>query len=114
MFSAVSFSAPIERAWRIDDDGRANMIHPEFRLTRSQDLATSYHDAGLFYWGTRRYWLAAGAGDDQQGEQMRLHVLPPWRAVDIDTLEDWQQAELLYRLAAETSSNDQPHQETAP
>ena len=114
VFSAASFPAPIERAWRVDDEGRANMIHPEFRLTRSQDLATTYHDAGLFYWGTRRYWLAAGAGDDQLGEQMRLHVLPPWRAVDIDTLEDWQQAELLYRLAAETSSNDLPHQETAP
>jgi pseudaminic acid cytidylyltransferase len=99
VFSAASFPAPIERAWQVDDDGDAKMIRPEFRLTRSQDLTTAYHDAGLFYWGTRDYWLAAGDAD-QQSQRARLHVLPRWRAVDIDTVEDWEQAELLYSVAA--------------
>jgi N-acylneuraminate cytidylyltransferase len=101
VFSAVSFPGPIERAWRVDDAGRAHMIRPEYRLARSQDLPTTYHDAGQFYWGTRRYWLAAAAGADQHSEPTRLHVLPRWRAVDIDTPEDWEHAEVLYRLAAE-------------
>lgn len=101
VFSAASFPAPIERAWRVDGAGRGQMIRPEYRLARSQDLPATYHDAGLFYWGTRGYWLAAAAGADQHGEPTRLYVLPRWRAVDIDTPEDWEQAELLYRLAAE-------------
>lgn len=35
------------------------------------------------------------------------YIIPRWRAVDIDTLEDWEQAELLYQ-ALQLSRKSEP------
>ena len=67
-------------------------LFPEFELTRTQDLNTAYHDAGQFYWGWRNSWL----------KQPNIHShgqgfsIPTWRAIDIDTPDDWNRAEKLY------------------
>jgi pseudaminic acid cytidylyltransferase len=93
-FSVTSYAFPIQRAVRITPDGRVDAIYPEHRMTRSQDLEHAYHDAGQFYWGTARAFL----------EDMPLFaphsigvILPRHLVQDIDTLEDWEQAELMYR-----------------
>lgn len=94
-FTATTFAAPIQRALRVGDDGRAAMLHPEHRDTRSQDLEEHVHDAGQLYWGRRAAWL------EQRpvlGGDSAVHVLPRWRVVDIDTPEDWDRAELLFQL----------------
>jgi N-acylneuraminate cytidylyltransferase len=92
-FSVTSYAFPIQRALRITPGGRVDAIYPEHRMTRSQDLEHAYHDAGQFYWGTARAFL----------EDMPLFaphsigvVLPRHLVQDIDTLEDWKQAELMY------------------
>jgi N-acylneuraminate cytidylyltransferase len=92
-FSVTSYAFPIQRAVRITPEGRVDAIYPEHRMTRSQDLEHAYHDAGQFYWGTARAFL----------EDMPLFaphsigvVLPRHLVQDIDTLEDWTQAELMY------------------
>ena len=92
-FSVTSYAFPIQRAVRITPDGRVDAIYPEHRMTRSQDLEHAYHDAGQFYWGTARAFL----------EDMPLFaphsigvILPRHLVQDIDTLEDWNQAELMY------------------
>lgn len=92
-FSVTSYAFPIQRALRITPEGRVDAIYPEHRMTRSQDLEHAYHDAGQFYWGTARAFL----------EDMPLFasqsigvILPRHLVQDIDTLEDWQQAELMY------------------
>ena len=61
VFSACSYPAPIQRSWREDDDGCAEMIWPEHRLTRSQDLPEAFYDCGQFAWGYHD--LLAGAWD---------------------------------------------------
>jgi N-acylneuraminate cytidylyltransferase len=72
-------------------------FHTEFELVRTQDLEPAYHDAGQFYWGTRKAWLT----------NPRIHssavglVIPNWRVVDIDTLDDWQRAELLHQAISD-------------
>ena len=93
-FSVTSYAFPIQRAVRITPEGRVDAIYPEHRMTRSQDLEHAYHDAGQFYWGTARAFL----------EDMPLFaphsigvILPRHLVQDIDTLEDWDQAELMYQ-----------------
>jgi N-acylneuraminate cytidylyltransferase len=93
-FSVTSYAFPIQRALRITPEGRVDAIYPEHRMTRSQDLEHAYHDAGQFYWGTARAFL----------EDMPVFaphsigvILPRHLVQDIDTLEDWDQAELMYR-----------------
>ena len=92
-FSVTSYAFPIQRALRIMPEGRVDAIYPEHRMTRSQDLEHAYHDAGQFYWGTARAFL----------EDMPLFaphsigvILPRHLVQDIDTLADWNQAELMY------------------
>ncbi len=93
-FSVTSFSYPIQRALRMAPDGRVEPFNPEHRLTRSQDLEPAYHDAGQFYWGTARAFL-----DDTPlfSSQSVGVVLPRLFVQDIDTPEDWEQAEHMYR-----------------
>jgi pseudaminic acid cytidylyltransferase len=100
VFTVTTFPAPIQRALRRLPDGSCEMLHPEERLTRSQDLEEAYHDAGQFYWGTRDAWL----GDEPIfGRSSRLFVLPRWRVQDIDTEEDWRRAELMLRAVGDAT-----------
>ena len=71
------------------------MVHPEHELSRSQDLPERFHDAGQFYW----FRPAPLAGHDGffSANAAPIH-LPRERVQDIDTLEDWQCAELAHEL----------------
>ena len=92
VFPVTEFPSAIQRALRRGNDGRMSPFYPEFELTRTQDLEPAYHDAGQFYWGRAQAWLS----------NMRVHttgvgmVIPNWRVVDIDTLIDWERAEILF------------------
>ena len=93
-FSITSYPFPIQRAIRINAEGRVEMFSPEHFNTRSQDLEEAFHDAGQFYWGRAHAWL--------QGEMIfsphSLPVLlPRHRVQDIDTPEDWARAEWLFK-----------------
>lgn len=93
-FSAASFGYPVQRAVKLDATGRAGMFHPEHARSRSQDLEAAYHDAGQFYWGYASAWLR----DEIMLEgHARAVVLPRHRVQDIDTPEDWERAEWLFR-----------------
>ena len=95
VFTATSFPFPIQRALRKTADGRCEMIWPEHRQTRSQDLEPAFHDAGQFYFGTADAWLS---GRPIFGRDSSMLELPRARVQDIDTPEDWDRAELLFRL----------------
>jgi pseudaminic acid cytidylyltransferase len=93
-FSVTSYAFPIQRALRLTSDGRVDALYPEHRMTRSQDLEPAYHDAGQFYWGTARAFLE----DTPMFSSRSIGVvLPRFLVQDIDTLEDWEQAELMYQ-----------------
>lgn len=95
--SIASFSAPIDRAL-ILEEGQVRMRLEANRLVRSQDLPEAYHDAGQFCWGRTESWLA-GCGIFQA--PTAPVILPRIRVQDIDTQEDWAQAEILSRLLDE-------------
>ncbi|WP_454626240.1 pseudaminic acid cytidylyltransferase [Bradyrhizobium cenepequi] len=93
-FSVTGYAFPIQRAVRLTTDGRVDALHPEHRLTRSQDLEPAYHDAGQFYWGTARAFLDNVPLFSPRSIGV---ILPRTRVQDIDTAEDWELAEFMYR-----------------
>ncbi|WOE83312.1 pseudaminic acid cytidylyltransferase [Aeromonas veronii] len=95
IYTVAEFSFPIQRAVRMDEQGRVTPFWPEQMAKRSQDLEPAYQDAGQFYWGTRTAWLG---GISPVGGEGIGHILPRHRVVDIDTPEDWHLAELLYQV----------------
>lgn len=93
-FSVTSYVFPIQRAIRITVTGRVEMFNPELVNTRSQDLEETWHDAGQFYWGRAEAWLA---GRPIFTSDTVPVILPRHRVQDIDTEEDWERAELLFK-----------------
>lgn len=96
--SALPHPSPVWRAWQLDDDGTASMIWPENRTVRTQDLKPTYFDAGQFYWSKISYWPDQIDPKTADSARVGLQILRPWEAVDIDTSEDWDFAERLFRL----------------
>jgi pseudaminic acid cytidylyltransferase len=92
-FSVTRYAFPIQRALRVNAAGRVEMFQPEHRETRSQDLPEAWHDAGQFYWGTAEAWRE---GRPVLGPRSAPVPLPRYRVQDIDTPEDWRQAELMF------------------
>lgn len=94
-FSATSFPFPIQRALKIQSDGSTAMFQPEHANTRSQDLEEAYHDAGQFYWGTAEAFLNKKAIFSDNSFAI---VLPRTTVQDIDTPEDWDNAQAMFAL----------------
>lgn len=92
--SVASFAAPIQRALVIEQ-GNVRMMNDKNLLVRSQDLVEAYHDAGQFCWGLTEKWKA---GPQVFRAPTAPVVLPRHRVQDIDTPEDWAQAEIVARV----------------
>lgn len=92
--SVTTFPFPILRAMKLNEESQIRWAWPEYEQTRSQDLPEFYHDAGQFVWFDIASFL-------RNGKILMPDSLPvkiPRKFVqDIDTLEDWSVAELIYR-----------------
>lgn len=93
-FPVAPFPSAIQRALRRGGDGLTRPFHPEHVNTRTQDLEPAYFDAGQFYWAGADAWLD---GVSLHAQAVTV-VLPEWRVVDIDTPQDWECAQALYRV----------------
>jgi pseudaminic acid cytidylyltransferase len=98
VFTATSFPFPIQRAFRIRPSGHCEMFHPEQYNTRSQDLEHGYQDAGQFYWGSAQAYLENKIFFSTDSKPF---VIPRHRVQDIDTVQDWQRAEVMWRVLQE-------------
>ena len=94
VFTATSYSFPIQRAIRIDRHGYSSPFDQESISKRSQDLEEFFHDAGQFYLATADSWLKSINIFDR-GTPL---LLPRFFVQDIDTEEDWAYAEMMYSL----------------
>ena len=103
VFSATTFEFPIQHAIRVLPDGGVASFFPEYIGRRSQDLEQAYHDAGQFYWGKAEAFLSALPEIAVHAEAL---ILPRYRVQDIDTLEDWRRAELMYEMLRGTGEMD--------
>lgn len=103
-FTVSAFPAAVQRALRRGSDGTMAPFFPEYVETRTQDLEPAFYDAGQFYWGRTAAWLA-GQSPHLNG---RGFVIPEWRAVDIDTPDDWHRAELAFHTLARQHPGNTP------
>jgi pseudaminic acid cytidylyltransferase len=93
IYPVCEYHHPIYRGLRKLKNDKMEFLYPEFELTRTQDLEKVYHDTGQFYWGKVNAWL----------DNMKMHsnglgfTIPNWRVVDIDNIDDWKRAELLFK-----------------
>lgn len=94
-FSATSFAFPIQRAIKLNENNHVEMFNPEHFNTRSQDLEEAYHDAGQFYFGKAEAWLN---NKPIFSKDSRAVILPRHLVQDIDTMEDFVRAELMYKV----------------
>jgi CMP-N-acetylneuraminic acid synthetase len=90
--SVTTFDFSILHGFKRCQDDSLAFIWPEYEYTRSQDLPEFFHDAGQFYWVNVQKFQ----------EEKRLIMpgarpifLPRKRVQDMNTLEDWDAAELM-------------------
>ena len=57
VFSACKFDKSILRSFTLKKDKTIQFIKPNLINKNSQDLDTTFFDAGQFYWGTKKSWL---------------------------------------------------------
>tara|TARA_R110002012_G_scaffold40878_6_gene112365 strand:+ start:1658 stop:2359 length:702 start_codon:yes stop_codon:yes gene_type:complete len=101
-FSVTSFPFPIQRALKMQNGG-VYPFSPQDIPKRSQDLEEAYHDAGQFYWGKSEAFLK---GTPTFSETSIPIVLPRHLVQDIDTLEDWERAELMYKAYMQSQKGE--------
>ena len=94
VFTATTYAFPIQRAFKINQNDKVEMFNPENFTTRSQDLESAFHDAGQFYWGRANAWLKCESIFTSESSPL---ILPRYRVLDIDTKEDWAQAEMQFK-----------------
>ncbi|OEU66649.1 MAG: pseudaminic acid cytidylyltransferase [Desulfovibrio sp. S3730MH75] len=95
VLGVTEFAYPILRSFKLNEQGGVTYAFPEYSQSRSQDLPTFFHDAAQFYWHELTYLPA------DRAEGLNLpYFLPRHMAVDIDTTEDWEIAERLYKAFA--------------
>jgi N-acylneuraminate cytidylyltransferase len=92
--SVCEYAAPIQRSLQINSNGRIEMLYPEHSQTRSQDLPKAYHDAGQFYFGAAASFCAR---KPLLGPAALPLILPISHVQDIDTPEDWEYAEIMFK-----------------
>ena len=92
-FSVTTFDFPIQRAIRLQGTG-VEPVDATQMSKRSQDLEECYHDAGQFYWGRAEAFLESRGMFAQHSIPV---ILPRYLVQDIDTPEDWERAELMYK-----------------
>lgn len=89
--SATTFPFPIQRAFYEDNGGYVSMFQPENYPKRSQDLVEAFHDAGQFYFCRSR---AVRQSLNPTNSKFKAQILHRNKVVDIDTIEDFEIAEL--------------------
>ena len=94
-FTLVQYSYPIQRSLRKNADGYVEMNFPQYLGFRSQDLEPIYHDAGQFY------FVKTNAFYEEKSlwcKRTAPLVLSELEVQDLDTLTDWQLAEMKFNL----------------
>lgn len=88
----TSYAFPIQRALSIQASEIKKLY--DHKETRSQDLEEYYHDAAHFCWGSKKAFIEKR---DFFSSIAIPIIIPRSLVQDIDTPEDWEFAELLYK-----------------
>ena len=92
--AVTEYDFPPQRAFLMKEDGSLNWERSKYATFRSQDLPRTVHDCGRFCFSKVKAWKASRSflGDGCVG-----YYIDPLAVQDIDTLSDWDLAELKYK-----------------
>lgn len=93
LITVLKYRHPIQRAIFMGQNNLSKIFFPENINTRTQDLETSYHDAGQFYLSSPQVIL----NDENMLTNACMLVLSDAEAVDIDTEEDFMRASEIFQ-----------------
>ena len=94
VFPVVAYSHPIQRALKLNENNKISLFFNQDQFTRSQDLETTYHDSGQFYWFEIEKLLLNKSLFSENAMGVKVSE---FQAQDIDSLEDWKMAEMKYK-----------------
>lgn len=95
LIPVCQYPVPIEWAMRIDEKGLLHSNDAAAQQMRSQDIKPAYYDVGMFYFVTMP---AMKKHKTLYCPDNAAYIVDHKNCQDIDTLEDWKEAELKYKL----------------
>lgn len=93
--TVTNYSYPVQRALIENEKGEMVLREPENALARSQDMVACYHDAAQLYVGRPASFKRHKTVFLSSVVPVYLH---PKSVQDIDSPEDWEKAELMFKL----------------
>ena len=92
-FPVVKNHVGFERLFEVSESGRLK-TKPSFKSDQPTQTGSSvYRDAGQFYWGRTSSWLNA---ESILSKNSVVIPIPEYLGIDIDTMENWEHAELVF------------------
>ncbi len=95
VFPVLPYSHPIQRALEVSETGRIAPFFDVDATARTQDFKKAFHDAGMFYSFDVGKLLINKSLRTQNTFAVEINEL---HAQDIDNENDWQLAELKYKM----------------
>jgi pseudaminic acid cytidylyltransferase len=92
VYPITEFSYPILRSVTLDSDGNVKMKWPEYANSRSQDLEKYFHDCGQWYWYNNLSLM------NNSFEKIKPVIIDNIGVQDIDNLNDWELAEMKFKI----------------
>lgn len=92
--TVTSFPFPIQRALGTNKNNLLEMVEKEYLMRHSQSLPERYHECAQFWWAKAKTWV----NKVPMQEGLKGIYIPRWMTQDIDTEEDWNQAEIRWKI----------------
>ena len=102
VFPISELNSNPQRSLELKKNDQVYSVFPNFEKERNQDLKKTFFDVGQFYWGHKELWKTSKSIHNYA----KGMVMPKWRAVDIDTEEDWIMSELMYTILEKRGENE--------
>lgn len=96
LMAVAEYAVPIEWAYEINENGVLSPINKGSFAIRSQDIKKKFYDAGMFYIHSKSTIAKVHSGGSD--ENIMPFIIPKARAIDIDSHEDWDLAEKLFKI----------------
>lgn len=93
-FSACNFNSNPLKSFFLKDN-KLYLLNKEYEFSRSQDLEQFYYDAGQFYFGYAKNFFHK---KPIFSEDSSFVILPQKYVCDINTQDDWEIAEMKYKI----------------
>ena len=93
VLTGIKYNHPIERSFK-NSKGRIKLNFPKKINSRTNDINPSYHDAAQLYLAKADTWLKDKKIISNNSSFIELMENS---CVDIDTIEDWRMAEIIYK-----------------